>query len=65
MDKTTRKVIFDMVELLAKQGVKVVKNELNLRQKLESLLERLRKGSAAWNMFLRSVVMMRKNFCRR
>lgn len=40
MDKTTRKVIFDMVELLAKQGVKVVKNELNLRQKLESLLER-------------------------
>ncbi len=40
MDKTTRKVLFDMMELLAKQGMKVVKNELNLRQKLEKILER-------------------------
>jgi len=40
MDKATRKVLFDMMELLAKQSVKVIKNELNLRQRLESLLER-------------------------
>ncbi|MBR4869532.1 MAG: DUF2974 domain-containing protein [Oscillospiraceae bacterium] len=40
MDKTTRKVLFDMMELLAKQSVKVVKSELNLRQKLEKILER-------------------------
>ena len=40
MDKTTRKVLFDAVELMAKSGVKIIKNELNLRQRLENRLER-------------------------
>lgn len=43
MDKNTRKALFDMLELLAQNSVKVIKNEIseiNLRQKLESLLER-------------------------
>ena len=40
MDKSTRKVLFDVAELMAKSGAKVIKNELNLRQKLENILER-------------------------
>jgi len=40
MDKATRKVLFDVLELMAKSGAKVIKNELNLRERLEGLLER-------------------------
>ena len=40
MDKTTRKALFEAVELMMKNGAKVIKNELNLRQRLENLLER-------------------------
>ncbi len=40
LDKNARKAFFDMLELLAKKSVKVIKSELNLRERLENLWER-------------------------